>query len=101
MLDGRTLGKRCYSPMMNQERNAVGVRMSCLGLLIMLALGAASTFAQVSSASAQSQVQLQGEIEIIHQDFKDGRSRFVYSLKLSDGSRVPLRFAKQPPTHLL
>jgi len=46
-------------------------------------------------------VKLEGELEIIHQDFKDGRGRYLYSLKLSDGTRVPLRFLKEPPTHLL
>src|SRR6266849_4473809 len=47
------------------------------------------------------QVQLEGELEIVHQDFKDGHGRFVYSLKLADGSRIPLQFVKHPPTHLL
>ncbi len=47
------------------------------------------------------QVQLEGQLEIIHQDFKDGHGRFVYSLKLANGSRFPLQFVKHPPTHLL
>src|SRR6266849_8642892 len=47
------------------------------------------------------QVQLEGELEIVHQDFKDGHGRFVYSLKQPDGTRVPLQFVKHPPTHLL
>src|SRR5450759_1508842 len=91
------LDLRGTSPMMNQERYAVGVRILYLGLLAVLALGAVSSgFAQVSSAASQSQVgpsqrvQLEGELEIIHQDFKDGHGRFVYSLKLADGTRVPL-----------
>src|SRR5947208_8036767 len=46
-------------------------------------------------------VKLEGELEIIHQDFKDGRGRYLYSLKLSDGTRVPLRFLKEPSAHLL
>jgi hypothetical protein len=90
--------------MMNQERYAVGVRILHLGLLAVLALGAvASGFAQVSSAAAQSRVgpsqrvQLEGELEILQQDFKDGRGRLSYSLKLADGTRVPLHFTKQPP----
>ncbi len=94
--------------MMNQERYAVCVPILHLGLLAVLALGAAASgFAQASSAAAQSQVgtnqrvQLEGELEIIHQDFRDGHGRFVYSLKLADGTRVPLHFVKQPPTHLL
>jgi Gametolysin peptidase M11/NPCBM-associated, NEW3 domain of alpha-galactosidase len=47
------------------------------------------------------QVQLEGQIEIIHQDFKDGHGKFVYTLKQADGTRVPLQFVKHPPTHLL
>src|SRR6266851_6773364 len=47
------------------------------------------------------QVQLQGQLEIVHQDFKDGHGRYVYSLKQADGTRVPLQFVKHPPTHLL
>ena len=60
-----------------------------------------------SSHAAQSQVgpdqdvQLEGELEIIYQDFKDGRHSLSYSLKRSDGTQVPLQFAKEPPTHLL
>jgi M6 family metalloprotease-like protein len=61
----------------------------------------------LSVAAAQSQVgsnrpvQLAGELEIIHQDLNNGHSRNVYSLKLVDGTRVPLQFVKNPPTHLL
>jgi len=47
------------------------------------------------------QVQLEGQIEIMHQDFKDGHGKYVYTLKQADGSRVPLQFVKNPPTHLL
>src|SRR5258708_7634055 len=60
-----------------------------------------------SSATAQPQagpngnVQLDGELEITYQDFKDGHHSLSYSLKRSDGTRVPLQFAKEPPTHLL
>jgi hypothetical protein len=46
-------------------------------------------------------VQLDGQIEIVHQDFKDGHGRFVYSLKQADGTRVPMHFLKGAPTHLL
>src|SRR4029077_1468219 len=45
--------------------------------------------------------QVEGELEILHQDLNDGRNRFAFSLKKADGSRVPLKFAKHPPTHLL
>jgi M6 family metalloprotease-like protein len=59
-----------------------------------------------SAAAAQWQaggqrVQLEGDLEIVHQDYKDGHGQFVYSLKTADGTRVPLRFVKHPPTHLL
>jgi len=62
---------------------------------------------QSTAATAQSQagpngnVQLEGELEIIYQDFKDGRHSLLYSLKRFDGTRVPLQFVKEPPTHLL
>jgi hypothetical protein len=57
--------------------------------------------ANTGSPAAQSQVQLEGELEILHQDFNDGRGHYLYFLKRSDGSRVPLQFMKRPPTHLL
>src|SRR6185369_8780764 len=47
------------------------------------------------------QVQLEGQIEIVHQDYKDGHGKFVYTLKQADGTRVPLQFVKHPPTHVL
>jgi hypothetical protein len=56
--------------------------------------------AQLQSGQGK-QVQLDGEIEIVHQDFKDGHGRFVFTLKQADGTRVPVKFAKHPPTHLL
>src|SRR6266851_8942049 len=61
--------------------------------------------AQAAAAQLQrdpgQHVQLQGQIEIVHQDFNDGHGRFVYTLKQADGTRVPLQFLKKPPTHLL
>ena len=50
---------------------------------------------------AATPVQLEGQLEITYQDMKDGHHRLSYSLKQSDGTRVPLQFAKEPPTHLL
>jgi hypothetical protein len=47
------------------------------------------------------QVQLEGQIEIVHQDFPDGHGKFVYTLNQIDGTRVPLHFVKNPPTHVL
>jgi hypothetical protein len=40
-------------------------------------------------------------LEIVHQDFPDGHGRFVFTLKQTGGTRVPMQFAKHPPTHLL
>jgi hypothetical protein len=61
--------------------------------------------AQAAAAQLQrdpgQHVQLQGQIEIVHQDFNDGHGRFVYSLKQADGTRVPMHFLKGAPTHLL
>jgi hypothetical protein len=59
-----------------------------------------------SAAAAQwqpgaPQIQLEGQIEIVHQDFKDGHGKFIYTLKQADGTRVPLHFVKNPPTHVL
>jgi M6 family metalloprotease-like protein len=49
----------------------------------------------------KQEVQLEGELEITYQDAKDGHHRLSYSLKQANGSRVPLHFTKEPPTHLL
>jgi len=61
--------------------------------------------AQAAAAQLQrdpgQHVQLQGQIEIVHQDFNDGHGRFVYTLKQADGTRVPMHFLKGAPTHLL
>src|SRR3954465_7358348 len=45
--------------------------------------------------------QVDGQLEIVHQDFPDGHGKFVFTLKQADGTRVPMQFAKHPPTHLL
>src|SRR5438067_4222702 len=67
----------------------------------------ASDLADNPAVAAQLQsgkdkpTQLDGELEIVHQDFPDGHGRFVFTLKQADGTRVPMQFAKHPPTHLL
>ncbi len=88
------------------------VLVSAVACLIFVSVPKTS-FAQTRSEggqdprAAQSQVgpdqgvQLEGELEIVYQDFKDGHHRLLYSLKRSDGTRVPLQFVKEPPTHLL
>ena len=72
-----------------------------------LLVGAPAVAQNANNASTQAQVAagqhvgFDGELEILHQDFSDGHSQVVYSLKRADGSRVPLQFSKEPPTHLL
>jgi hypothetical protein len=56
--------------------------------------------AQLQSGKGKP-TQLDGELEIVHQDFPDGHGRFAFTLKQTDGTRVPMEFAKHPPTHLL
>jgi hypothetical protein len=46
-------------------------------------------------------VQIEGELEILQQDVKDGRNHLLYSLKQADGTRVRLQFVDEPPRHLL
>ena len=87
---------------------------SALALAVMVLLGSTAVLGQTHpqgqetpAAAAPSQfgpsqrVQLEGQIEIIHQDFKDGHGRYLYFLKQADGTRVPLQFVKHPPTHFL
>src|SRR6266567_2328668 len=85
----------------------------CATLACLVLLGSTSVLAHNPEASATDPaaaaqwkagaplLQLQGELEIVHQDFPDGHSKYVYTLKQSGGTRVPLQFVKQPPTHLL
>lgn len=55
---------------------------------------------RLQNGSSQ-EVQLEGELEITYQDMRDGHHRLSYSLKQHDGTRVPLQFTKEPPTHFL
>lgn len=54
-----------------------------------------------SQVAANKLAQLEGQIEITYQDFKDGRHKLSYALKRPDGTRVPLQFQKDPPRNLL
>jgi hypothetical protein len=81
--------------------------MRDLGLLAVLVFVALSSgFAQGTSTATQpatgpsKHVQLEGELEILNKDFKD-HAEVSYTLKTTDGKRIAMRFAKQPPTHLL
>jgi M6 family metalloprotease-like protein len=65
-----------------------------------------SGFAQNNPRANQSEiasgkhVQLDGVLEILNKDFKD-HAEVSYTLKTTDGKRIPMHFAKQPPTHFL
>jgi hypothetical protein len=65
-----------------------------------------SSLAQNSNRAAGTQpqsgpqVQVEGELQIQYQDFKD-HARIQYSLKKADGTQMPLQFMKNPPAHLL
>jgi M6 family metalloprotease-like protein len=59
-----------------------------------------STVAALAQVASNQRAQLDGELEILQQDFKNNHGRLVYSLKLSDGTRVPLKFVDEPPTRL-
>lgn len=59
-----------------------------------------AVLAQLQSGKGKP-AQLDGDLEIVHQDFPDGHGRFVFTLKQTNGARVPMQFAKHPPTHLL
>jgi hypothetical protein len=45
-------------------------------------------------------VQLEGELEVVYQDLKGGQARLLHTLKLSDGTRVPLHFVDELPAGL-
>ena len=64
-------------------------------------VGLTPTWALSEGVGADQGVELEGELEIMYQDFEDGQQRLLYSLKLPDGTRVPLQFVNEPPTHLL
>jgi len=62
--------------------------------------GAGSDAAAHLSGAAAAMVQVEGELEVIYQDFKD-RSRLSYNLMLPNGTRLPLQFINQAPARLL
>jgi M6 family metalloprotease-like protein len=91
------------------KRRELCLKFACLplGLLALFTVAAVpSGFAQTNPISTQIEpdsgkhVQLDGELEILNKDFKD-HAEVSYSLKLANGKHVPMRFAKEPPTHLL
>lgn len=92
--------------MKNRELCVNRIRL-LLGLFALSFLAAVpSGFAQTNLNSNQragnsgKHVQLEGQIEILNKDFKD-HAEISYTLKTADGKRIPMHFAKQPPTHFL
>jgi hypothetical protein len=87
-------------------RSYFGTLLLAVVVLFGSPFGLAQTSKPGSPASARSQVgqsqrvQIEGQLEILYRDSKD-RSSVSYSLKRSDGTRVPLKFVGHPPTHLL
>lgn len=84
---------------MNKPRRNLKVIFSLTCCLILMAAFRAA--AQESAPGSPGQVVLEGKLEITYQDFRNGHERLAYSLKQSDGTRVPLHFLKQPPTEFL
>jgi hypothetical protein len=73
--------------------------LSFLLFAISASEGTARSQPSALSAAAGAEVEFEGAIEIIHEDF--GKSgRYLYYLNTS-GGRVPLHFVKNPPTRLL
>src|SRR2546427_8951703 len=72
-------------------------KFAILFLVLAVSLGAGSLFAQ-SLQSASIEEEVEGELEILHED-RDVGSRYLYFLKAAN-RRLSLNFAKDPPTHL-
>jgi hypothetical protein len=72
-------------------------RVVVLFIVLVISLWTGSLFAQ-SLQSASIQEEVEGELEILHED-RDVGSRYLYFLKAAN-RRFSLNFAKDPPTHL-
>ena len=72
-------------------------KFAILFLVLAVSLGAGGVFAQ-SIRSASIEEEVEGELEILHED-RDVGSRYLYFLKAAN-RRFSLNFAKDPPTHL-
>jgi Gametolysin peptidase M11 len=72
-------------------------------MMLLVVAGTSGARAQERTAPARSSIQgqteVEGEFQVIHQDFKH-TGRYLYYLKTAQ-ELVPLHFGKNPPTHLL
>jgi M6 family metalloprotease-like protein len=80
------------------------IRVFCLSVLLLVGLIAGwspriATAAESANGRGRA-VAREGELVILHEDFKD-HGRYLYFLKTRDGSQIPLHFRAHPPTNLL
>jgi hypothetical protein len=73
------------------------VKLLCAAIM-MLSIVAGMSAAQ-AFASVSGQTEIEGEFQVIHQDFKQS-GRYIYYLKAPQGL-IRLHFAKNPPTNFL
>ncbi len=97
----RKLGTECPS----RNPRAITALLFVLLWAMTVPLHATPPQSQVGAAQllvgSSQQVQLDGQLEIIHEDFKKGGGRYLYFLKTAGRTRVPLQFLKHPPTKFL
>src|SRR6266436_2586799 len=83
-----------------------GGRSGVLYLSILLLVGLIVAWSPRIALAAESAnasgraLTLEGELVILHEDFKD-HGRYLYFLKTRDGAQIPLHFRAHPPTNLL
>jgi M6 family metalloprotease-like protein len=89
----------------------IGLYVASLLLTIGIFIGEANAHSPVTSevsgkpdsansSTVGAQVEVGGVLEVLHQDFPKS-SRYLYFLRMPDGTRVPLHFKSRPPTNLL
>jgi hypothetical protein len=100
--DNKPLARRAINIKVASSKTLHLSAVALIGLLAAVPSGfaQANPTSTQAAANASQHVQLEGELEIVNKDLKD-RSEVSYSLKLANGEHVSMRFAKEPPTHLL
>jgi len=85
-----------------RNKSSLVLELLCAAVCLQLTVAGpsgAQTRGSATSAPATAQTEIDGELQVIHQDFKDS-GRYVYYLKTEQGL-VPLHFRKNGPTHFL